>query len=358
MEFQQILKKYRYIVDKQINDFFNSKPINDEFLKTSYEYLKEFVLRPGKRIRPIASIMAYKAIMDKDEKQIYPICIIPELFHASSLIHDDIMDEDLLRRNKPTMHKTLEDYYKRNFKDYNYQGYLFDRFSKRFSVSMAIIQGNILYSLSYSAILESRLGDNVKNNVLNIFNKAYCRTNEGQIFDLLLASKEKLNEKNYVDMVTGKTVSPLSAAILFGAILNNANSDQLKYLEKYAFNVGIAFQILDDIMDISKTMNKGRELGTDIRRGNKTLLVIKALENADKKQKEILLKVLGNEKAQKNDVEKTIDIIEATGALKYVHDYAKKNVDEAKGYLKKANLSEQGSKFFRDFADYMIKRKI
>ncbi|MCH7771538.1 MAG: flagella basal body P-ring formation protein FlgA [Bacteroidetes bacterium] len=60
----------------------------------------------------------------------------------------------------------------------------------------------------------------------------------------------------------------------------------------------------------------------------------------------------------KNDVEKIIDIIEATGALKYVHDYAKKNVDKAKGYLKKANLNEQGGKFFRDFADYMIKRKI
>ena len=159
MGFEQILKKHRLIVDNQLNIFFDNKirEAKDQFLKKIYSYLKEFVLRPGKRIRPIATIMAYKAIKDIDEEKVYPVCIVPELFHASSLIHDDIMDEDLLRRNKPTMHYLLETYFKKNFVDKKYRGSLFDSFSKRFSVSMAILQGNILYSLANSCILEGTL---------------------------------------------------------------------------------------------------------------------------------------------------------------------------------------------------------
>jgi len=302
MDFNQILKKYRDIVNKELNNFFDDqiKKINDEFLKESYGYLKEFTLRPGKRLRPIATIISYKSINDSNEENIYPVSIVPELFHAASLIHDDIMDEDLLRRNKPTMHKIFEGYYKKNFPDVKYNGDLFDSYSKRFSMSMAIIQGNILFSLSKYRILDSNWGYNIKNISLEMFNDAYVKTNEGQIFDLLISANKDVNEEDYIKMATGKTGPLFSASIKFGAMLNNAKDFQLEALDKYATNIALAFQIHDDIMDLSKIMKKGRT---------------------------------------------------------YAKEYANKKIIESKKYLRNAGLNKEGFRFFNDFADYVVERE-
>ena len=359
MEFEQILKKYGCVIDKELNNFFDRKieKTKDHFLKTSYSHLKEFVLRPGKRIRPIAAIMAYKAIKDGNEEHIYPVSIAPELFHASSLIHDDIMDEDTLRRNKKTMHRIFGDYFKKKFKNKEYEGDIFDSYSKRFAVSMGIIQGNLLYSLSFSSILDSRLDYKMKSLSLGILNEGYCKTNEGQIFDLVMAANEKAGEKNYIDMAIGKTASPLSAAILFGAALNNATHFQTEQLEKYSLLVGLAFQIQDDIIDMSEGMNKGRAIGSDLKRGNKTLMLMKALQEGDEMQRKIILNTLGNDRAANTQTRKAIRAIEETNSLKYASDYADNKVNEAKKYLKKAKLTTEGHEFFSNFADYVIRRK-
>ena len=359
MEFNQIIKKYRNVVDKELNIFFDSKINNakDKFLRECYSYIKEFTLREGKRIRPIAAIMAYKAINDSDEEKIYPVSISPEIIHASSLIHDDVMDEDFLRRNKDTMHKIFEKYFKKNFSDSSYDGDLFSSHSKRFSLSMAILQGNMLNLLSNSCILESKIDEGKKNKAVEIFNDAYCKTNEGQILDLLISAKEKASEEEYVLMASSKTGPLISASVKFGAMLNDAKDFQIDALGRYANSVALAFQIYDDIMDLSNAIGKGREIGTDIRKGNKTMIVIKALEKCDEEQKKFLLSVLGNYKASNNEIEKFIAVIKEMGALDYAKDYANKKVMEAKEYIKKAKLNEEGNKFFDEFADYAVKRE-
>ena len=358
--FDKTLDKYRNIVDKELNTFFDNKLSNikekDKFLRECYNYIKEFSLREGKRIRPIAAIMAYKAVNGLEEEKIYPVSIVPELIHASSLIHDDIMDEDVLRRNKDTMHKIFEKYFKKNFSDANYNGDLFSSSSKRFSLSMAILQGNILFSLSKSCILDSKIDADKKNNAIEMFNDAYRKTNEGQILDLLISANKNAGEADYVRMALAKTGPLISASIRLGAMLNDAKDSQLDAFEKYANSVALAFQIYDDIMDISKAMEKGREIGTDIKKGNKTLIVIHALEKCDRKQKELLLSVLGNYNALDSDIKEFIEIIKNTGALDYAKDYANKKIAEAKGYLKRANLNEEGNNFFNKFADYIALR--
>ena len=359
MEFEQILKKYRLIVDNELGIFFDKKieDANDEFLRYSYGCLREFVLRPGKRIRPIATITAYNAIKENDEKKIYPVSIAPELFHASSLIHDDIMDEDFLRRNRPTMHMIFEDYFNKKFSEKNYSGYLFAAGSKIFSASMAIIQGNLLYSLAISSILDSKLDEKLKNKALGICNSSYLKTNEGQIFDILLSCKNNPLEKQYIKMILNKTAYPISASIKLGATLNNASSVQMNYLERYGTSIGLAFQIHDDIMDMSQEMRKGREIASDIKKGNKTILIIKALKNCSKSQRSAVLKILGNKNSSNEKIKEVIDIIRKTGAAEYSSDYAKKMVSQAKDYLKKANLNRYWLDFFTEFADYVIKRK-
>jgi geranylgeranyl diphosphate synthase, type I len=302
--------------------------------------------------------MAYKSIRDSDEKSVYDVSIAPELYHASSLIHGDIMDEDLLRRNKPTMHRLFELYFKNNFKDKHYKGYLFDSASKRFSLSLAIVQGNVLYSLSNSCILGSNLDENQKYRSLRMFGDAYLRTNEGQIFDILLSSGENIREEQYLEMASGKTASLFEASIKFGAMVNNAKPFQLENLSSYAKCVALAFQIYDDILDYSKKMSKGRNLGTDLRKGNRTLIMIKALQNSNDRQKNFLLDVLGNDKASNKDVEKSIKIIKETGALEYSSKLANKKVEEAKIFLGKSNITDCGFNFFNNLADYVIERKV
>ena len=158
-------------------------------------------------------------------------------------------------------------------------------------------------------------------------------------------------------MAMGKTASPLSAAILFGAALNNANPYQIEKLEKYSLLVGLAFQIQDDIIDISERMNKGRGIGSDLKRGNKTLIVMKALQEGDERQRKIILNILGSDKAANSQTRKAIKAIEETNSLKYASDYADNKVKEAKKYLKKAKLNREGHEFFSNFADYVVRRK-
>lgn len=356
MEFQKALRKYKNIIDKNLSDFFDGKirDIDNGFLKTSYSFLGEYVLRGGKRIRPIATIMAYKSVKSNNEKKVYLPALSTELFHSSSLVHDDIMDEDSSRRSDPSMHNLFESYFLKNFKDFRYKGPIFSKESKRFSVSMAIIQGNILYSLAESCLAESDFSKNITAKALEISNNAYRTVNHGQMFDILMPLKQNLSEKDYIDMAANKTAKLIEAAIEIGALLGNAAPRQRKALKDYAINAALAFQIQDDIIDVS--LKKGRALGSDIRKGKTTLLTINAFSKADKKQKKFLLKVIGNENCPEEDIQKAVEILNETGSIGYAKKTALEKIKKAKSCLRDASLKKEGLEFFMDFADFMVNR--
>lgn len=360
MEFPEIVEKYKEIVDKELSSFFDAKieAVQEDFLKDSYRFLKDFVLSPGKRLRSVGMIMAYKAVKELGEEKVYPLSIVPELVHCSTLIHDDIIDEDKIRRNKPTMHKIFEQKFRETFNDRSYYGDLFSSYSKRFSVSMAILQGNILNSLFCSCIEESKLKENLKNKAVAIFNDAYIKTNNGQILDLLISAKDIVTEKDYLEVASAKTGSLFSASLRLGAMANNAKGSQLDALDKYANAAALAFQIQDDVMDMSKEMEKGRGIGTDLKKGNKTLIIVNALEKCNEEDKSTLLGVLKSNWVQDKDIEKAIEIIRNSGALDYAVNYAVEMASDSKEHLKKANLNEEGNKFFGEFSDFVVKRTI
>ncbi len=357
MEFADIVEKYKGIVDAEIGKFFDAKIaiLQDDFLKESYTYLKEFVLGPGKRLRPVSMIMACNAVNGSDVEKAYPLSIVPEMVHCSTLIHDDLIDEDKVRRHKPTMHKLFEQKFREKFNDRHHYGDLFSSHSKRFAVSMAMLQGNILNSLVSSCIMESGLKESLKNKAIKMFNDAYLKTNEGQMLDLAISEKDIVAEEEYVRMASAKTASLFSASLKFGAMMNNAKPSQLDALDKYSDAVALAFQIQDDLMDISREMEKGRAIGADIRKGNKTLIIVNALGKCSEDDKKALLGVLGSNTSEK-DMEKAIEIIKASGALEYSLNYANELAKAAKEHLKKAKLNEVGNKFFEDFADFVVKR--
>jgi len=276
-------------IDSALNELFD-KEVKDEFLKQCYEKNKEF-LSGGKRLRGIA---CYEICSD------IKMAMAVELVHASTLIHDDIMDEDEIRRGSPSMHKFFSDVK-----------------NEVFGTSVAIIQGNILVSMANELVADN-------SEAVKILNKAYRDVNEGQLLDI----NAELDEESYIEMVRLKTGGMFAAALELGALIGG--KDRELYRE-FGENAAIAFQIHDDLMDIDPEMEKGNTFGSDIKQGKNTLLMIKA-------------GIKDN-----TNVSEVVKVMNESGAV----DYCKQKERE---YIEKAKKITD-DEFLIELADYLIKRK-
>ncbi len=356
MSFEEQLKELKIRIDKRLELFFSMVKARDDFISFSYKNIKDYLSSGGKRLRPAALIMAYNGF-GGDEEEIYDAALSVEFLHNSTLIHDDIMDEDESRRNKDSIHKFMRDYFLKSSKEINYNGPLFNKASSRFAVSNAICNGNLLYSLGELFLLNSHFDTDLVSRALKVYSNAYRIVNQGQLMDIFFELRDA-SERNYLKMIEQKTGNLFKACTEIGAVLAGANNEQTEILAKYAINIAVAFQLQDDIMDISPEMKKGHELGSDIKKGKKTLLVIKALEKASKSQRGILMSAIGNESATEDEIKKTIGIIKSSGAVDYVMMLAHKKIVEAKGHLRKTSLNDKSMKFFDGFADFMMERRV
>jgi len=354
MSFEEQLKELKSKIDERLELFFNSIKTKDDFISFNYERIKDFMLTGGKRLRPATLIMAYKGF-GYDEEEIYDVALSVEFLHNSTLIHDDIMDEDNTRRNIDTVYKVMKDYFLKSSKEINYSGPLFSKASSRFAVSTTICDGNLLYSLGELFLLKSGFNSRLINKALNVYSNAYRIVNQGQLLDTFFELKN-IRERNYLKMIEQKTGNLFKASLAIGAVLADANNEQIELLSEYAMNIAIAFQLQDDILDLN--IKKGHAIGSDIREGKKTLLIIRALEKANKGQREVLLNTLGNKNADEQQINKVIDVIKSTGALDYVKSLANKKIVEAKNYLVKTSLNDESLEFFNGFADFMLRREI
>jgi geranylgeranyl diphosphate synthase, type I len=339
MNFKTDLIELKSKIDDTLNRFLDNEiSKQDGFLKKCYERNKAYIMRGGKRLRPIACIKAYQAVKGKVNDQIIKAAISLELFHASSLIHDDIMDEDDVRRGEKSMHKLFEE-----DSDKGKQGKLFLDEGKRYGSSIAIIQGNILFSLGLKCITKSDFHNIAE--AFKLCHEAYQEVNDGQLLDIDFESKE-LTEKDYMKMANLKTGKLFSLSVDFGALFADANDEQRKAFREYAENAALGFQIQDDLMDISKDMKKGNTLGSDIKKGKMTLMVIKALEKGSK------IKVLGKLNATEIEIENALKVLQKSGAIDYCKNKAKECVKKAKEIISIIEDKE----FFDNLADYMVAR--
>jgi geranylgeranyl pyrophosphate synthase len=266
------------------------------------------------------------------------------------------MDEDSLRRGIPTVHKHFE---KRLLKDHPekiYEGRIFRKMSERFGVSMAILQGDILYALMERCFTQSPFGADPVREGLDIVHRAYRAMSEGQILDLLSELKRDGTERDYIRLIEDKTARLFSAAVEVGAVFGGATEPQIRALSRYANSLGTAFQLQDDLLDINPGL-KGRAFGSDLRRGKFTLLVIKALETADSRQRRKLLAALGNDKAGRRAMQSAIEVLHAGGAVDYVKILARRKLNEARFSLESSGLSAEARAFFEGLSDSMARRK-
>jgi len=308
--------------------FLGEQKVTDPYLKKVYSHLKSFVLRGGKRLRPLILLMAYESF-GKDPERIIPAAISVELLHCSTLIHDDIMDEDSERRGKPSLHEAL----RKERVAKRYAGSIFSNTAVRDGVSDAICLGNMLYSLGLKSLSQAGSLRAVEE-----YNKAFFIVNHGQIMDM----RGPRTEDEYISMVEQKTAWLFSASAAIGGILAGVKKTQLHSLREFAGLSATAFQIKDDLLDL--TPKKGHEMGSDIRKGKKTLVMIKALEMS--KEKEFLLGI--PDRADMRQIRKAIRIMHSCGAVSYCENLARDLVAEAKKHV----LSDQ----LAALADYFVER--
>ena len=350
MAIDKVLKLYKEKIELRLKTFLDEKIAEAEKISDSsreiMQYIKEFNLRGGKRIRSILIIMAYKSLGGKNENAIIDIAVSAELMNSFLLIHDDIIDDDDLRRGGPTMHRIYTEKYK------NYDN------PKKFGESMAIIAGNLLATIGNEIISKSDFDEEKKLRLLQKFNKVIKLTWYGQIVDVFSSLRTDVTEEDISKMHKLKTATyTIEGPLHMGAIAAGASDEQLKTLTNYAIPLGQAFQIKDDILGMfGSEVKLGKPADSDIKEGKKTLLILKAIENSDKEQKEFIKNNLGNKNIKEKELIKLREIIKETGSLYYSENLAEKLVKKAKDAIKNSDFEKQGKDFFLEIADYIIKR--
>lgn len=230
----------------------------------------------GKRLRPILVLMAYN-LYEKDIKAALPIAQAVEIFHNFSLVHDDIMDEAPLRRGKPTVHY-------------------------KYDTNTGILSGDVMLIYAYHYLL--KIADQA---VIPEIVKTFTATAEavciGQQYDMDFETSNEVTIPAYLMMIEHKTALLLVGALKMGAILAKASNEDIFHLGEFGRNIGIAFQLQDDILDTFGDPAKfGKRVGGDILQNKKTFLVLKTLEVADevdKKQLKTLMSSFPVDEAQK-----------------------------------------------------------
>ena len=296
--------------------------------KSLYEPIRYIMALGGKRLRPLLTVLSY-SLYKKDTDSIIKYATAVEAFHNFTLLHDDIMDKAPLRRGKPTVHE-------------------------KWNVNTAILSGDVMLVKVYDMFLD--LEEAKLKEVLRIFNQCAAEVCEGQQWDMEFESKSKVTEAQYIEMIRLKTAVLLGFALELGALLAGASADDRNSLREFGTNIGIGFQLKDDLLDVYADQKKfGKQVGGDIIANKKTFLLIKALEKAKGKDKTELLRWLAAKKFDKRKKVKAItEIYDRNNIAQLTEQRINDYFD--KGFRQLETLSTDQS-ILRHFAQELIKRQ-
>jgi len=352
------LQSYKKLVDKEFKAFFKKQLVESKKIDNSAyqmtKFLKEFNLRGGKRIRAALIFYGFKCFSNKksDDKDLLKVSIAMELIQSFLLIHDDIIDRDELRRCGPTSHKFFEEIGEKDFKfetDINEK--------KHFGTAMAIFAGDLCAALANTILTKIKIAN--KNEVIYEINKIIRNTTFGQIIDVRSGYDNIFSEKTTLKIYKLKTANySIELPLKMGAILAGATEKEIKKIKKYAEPLGIAFNIQDDLLELFGEKKKfGKPMGSDLKEGKKTLVILKTLEKSTKKEALFIKKNLGNKNISKKDIEKIKKIMIETGAFDYCIKYAKSLIKKANAIIAKQNYKPEGKSFLIGIGNYLLERK-
>ncbi len=351
------LKKWQKKINKELQKEFKAhrkraERIHPEGVKV-IECLEDYTMRGGKRVRPALIIAGYKAVNGEENGKILPASLSIEALQSYLLVHDDIMDEDDLRRGDDTLHKMYENYHKKKFSGGR---------PAKFGENMGIIAGDIANSFAVTQILKSDFDDETKIEALEKFEQIHRHTGYGQVLDVTFNEKdlENMGEKDVLTVHHLKTAQyTIAGPLEMGAIFGSGSKEQIAVLKKYGENVGKAFQVYDDMLGLFGNKDKlGKPADSDLKEGKRTLLILKALEKCDEEQKETILNALGNRDLTKHQIQKVRNIVKETGSYDYSRKLTIELAEEGKKALDDDLLDSEIVEFLKGLADYIITREV
>ena len=297
-----------------------------------YSAASHLVVSGGKRLRPYMVMKSCEMLGGKIRNAISAASAI-EMVHNFTLVHDDIMDNYEMRHGVTTVHK-------------------------KFGMPIAILAGDVLFSKAYQVVSSTNLPSSSVIGLVARLAKSCVEVCEGQLLDIRMAKSEKIpSQSQYVKMIEKKTAALFEVSCAMGAICANAKQRDISNLSRFGKSLGIAFQIIDDLIGVlgNPTVTK-KPVGNDLREGKKSLPILLAINRAKSQNKEIILKVFGNSFATQEDIENALKIMRRLKIEKTIRRQAQSYAQMAKKSLQ--TYSGSAKKDLLSLLNFVVKRSL
>jgi len=285
----------------------------------------------GKQIRPLLLLMAAD-IAGQKAKEALPAAMSVEVFHNFTLLHDDIMDEAPLRRGHATVHE-------------------------KYDTNTAILSGDVMMISAYKCLEDYPAEIAIK--LLKIFNKMAVEVCEGQQMDMDFESREDVSVPEYFEMITYKTSVLIGAALEMGGIIGGLDDQSANHLYHYGKNIGIAFQMQDDILDTFGEPKVGKQPGGDIIQNKKTYLYLKTLLLVGEEEQHELNNLYSFRPADPAiKVERVREIMKSAHVLIHSDEVKNEYKNLAFSHLDAVSMTDQQKTQFKEFGDFLLSRSL
>lgn len=314
--------------------------LNEEFSQQTYgerpvelyEPIRYLMSLGGKRLRPLMTLMSTALFTDDWQKAVKPASAV-EVFHNFTLMHDDIMDKAPLRRGKVTVHE-------------------------KWNENIAILSGDVMLVQAYELLMF--VDDDKFKKALKRFNRTAAEVCEGQQLDMNFENRENVSEEEYLEMIKLKTSVLLGFALELGGIIGGASDKSCDLLYEIGLNVGLGFQLKDDLLDVYGDPEKfGKQVGGDIISNKKTFMLIEALEKAEGETAVELNKWLSLKEFDSAEKVKSVTAIYDTLGIRQVaENKINAYFDKAFEALNILKVDEERKAVLRSFAETLIDREV
>ena len=295
-----------------------------------YDPVKYFLKLPSKRVRPLLTIIS-SSLYNNDNEYSLPAAISNEIFHNFTLVHDDVMDSSLIRRGKDTVHV-------------------------KWNLNQAILSGDVMQILAYKCL--DSYDSETQKKLLKAFNDTAIKVCEGQQLDIEFESQNNLKFDDYIQMISYKTAVLLASSLKMGGIINNASETDLKSLYQIGLNMGTAFQIQDDYLDLFGDQNIiGKKIGGDIIKNKKTVMYHLYKENSSIEDSNVLDEIYNDSNIQNDQKVSNIKkLFEENEIDLKTRELVKKYTSKTDEYINALMIDTSKKQYLIDISNKLLSR--
>lgn len=285
----------------------------------------------GKRIRPVLLLLACEAF-GGDATQAMPAALAVEMFHNFTLLHDDIMDNAVVRRGKPSVYA-------------------------KWGSNVAILSGDAMMIEAYKLLRD--VPEDKLARILDIFTPMALQVCEGQQYDMDFESRQKVAVAEYMNMIELKTSVLLAGSAMIGAVIGNASEEDCRKIYRYALELGLAFQLQDDLLDSYGTVEElGKRVGGDILEGKKTCLMLNTMSRATEEDREVLRQTHLDEKlSDEEKISRVKAVYDKYNVPHVINQQISLRFERALSILDTLEIPAERTEHLRVFAQNLMGRK-